>query len=195
MLARICSWPALGQLTCVEDDSATLTVLLEVQQARASDPWEVSLWHSADSEWHETSLQPLRDEASHPTFLRVIDSQHGPHLQSLYFTTSVPIKVPTSFTVKFRNHPAQSWKWAREHQNWDDGHVKVKTSSPLSAMSSQLGNYIENLNPELSVKNCRAQSPSTTLWVHQGSVNAASESSTCADLRLGIPWGKGSCHR
>lgn len=192
MKTYISTFPPLGQVSLVDQDTTNLTALLEVDESRASDPWEVLLWHLENGEWQGTPLVRSQDVSKHPTYLRG-ERQAAAHL---YFVTHDAIPLPRSFTVKFRPAPDQSWRWAKDHQGIQDGSVVLRTVTAQEAISTSLGDYIEHLNPELKYTNHRSQSRGTTLWEVSASVPAASsEQSTFVDVSFGLPWGGGKFSR
>jgi hypothetical protein len=188
MKAYISTFPSLGRVTSIDHSTSVFTALLEVDGGRANDPWQVSLWHSDGGEWREVSMEPLTKASSQPISLQ--DSKVTSGLHRIYFTTSLAIHLPTSFTIKFRNGPDKSWKWVRDHQGTQDGIVMLKTVTSQDAISRDLGDYVEDLNPILRSKNYLSQSPGTTLWSVEAVVEAADgEKSTIKDFKFGIPWG------
>jgi hypothetical protein len=192
MKTYISTYPPLGQVTQIDKTTSVFTALLEVDESRASDHWQISLWHSEGKEWREVPMDPVRSLAAHPTVLQTSKSSFGVPLARLYFTTPLAIHLPTNFTIKFRGGPDQSWKWVKDHQGTTDGIVMLKTVTDQEAISSDLGNYIEGLNPILKSKNYRSQSPGTTLWSVEAPVEAAvGAKSTFKDIKFGLPWGEG----
>lgn len=191
MKTYISTYPPLGQVTTIDQNTTVFTALLEVDKSREFDPWEVSLWHQGGKEWKEVPMELIRD-STHPTYLQ---SQTQTPTR-LVFTTKLPTSLPTSFTVKFRSGSDQSWKWAKDHQGIQDGTVLLKTITSQDAISSNLGDYIQGLNPILKQKNYRSQSPGTTLWAVDTSVEAADgETSTIKEFVFGLPWGIGKFTR
>ncbi|RDW82573.1 glycoside hydrolase-2 [Coleophoma cylindrospora] len=188
MKAYISTYPSMGRITQIGESTTPFTALLEVDESRASDPWEVSIWHSDGSGWKESPMVPLK-AALHPFSL---GSPSTKGLTRLYFSTPLAIQLPTTFTIKFRQGPAQSWKWLRDHQGTQDGIALLQTVTSQDTFSSTLADYVENLNPELDSKNFRSQSPGTTLWSVETRIDAANgEESMIKDIRFGLPWGKG----
>jgi len=193
MLAYISTFPALGQVTPIEKSTSFFTALLEVDESRVNDHWQISLWHSEGKEWHEVPMDQSLKSSSHPTCLQ-LPSNSG--LRKLYFTTPLAIHLPTTFTLKFRNGPNGSWKWVKDHQGSNDGIVMLKTVTSQDAISSKLTDYIENLNPALQTKNHMSQSPGTTVWSVEAPVAAADGTkSKFEDIKLGVPWGSGKFSR
>lgn len=188
MKTYISTFPPLGQVTLVDQSTTVFTALLEVDASRGSDPWEVSLWHLVGEEWKEDPMELVEGSSSQPTFLQ--SPKDTP--TRLIFTTKLPATLPTSFTVKFRSSSDQSWKWAKDHQGIQDGSIVLKSVTSQDAISSKLGDYVEGLNPTLSSKNYRSQSPGTTLWVVEAPIEAADgEKSTIKEIKFGLPWGHG----
>ena len=196
MKAYICTYPPLGQVTQIDKNTTMFTALLEVDESRASDPWQLSLWHSEGKQWQEVPMDPLRSIEAHPTSLQASKSPSESVLTRLYFTTPLAIHLPTNFTIKFRGGADQSWKWVKDHQGTEDGIVMLKSVTSQDALSSELGDYVQGLNPALKSKNYRSQSPGTTLWSVEASVEAAvSERSKIANIKFGLPWGQGKFSR
>ncbi len=196
MRAFISTWPPLGQVTEIDQRTTVFTALLEVVESRVSDHWQLSLCHSESKEWREVPMDPLRNTAAHPTVLQTSKIGPGPALSPLFFTTPLAIHLPTSFTIKLRSGADQSWKWVKGHQGSTDGIVMLKTVTSQEDISSDLGNYIQDLNPSLKSRNYRSQSPGTTLWSVEAPVEAAEgEKSTIKDIKFGLPWGDGKFSR
>lgn len=194
MKCFISTHPALGQVNLIEKTTAVFTTLLEVDESRASDPWEVSLWHSEGKIWREVPMDSLKDIEAQPIALQFTNEES--QLTRLYYTTPLAIQLPTSFTIKFRNGPNQSWKWVKDHQGTLDGTVILKSVTSQDAISSNLGDYFEALNPVLKSKNYRSQSPGTTLWSVEASIDAADGAeSKFENIKFGTPWGKGKFSR
>jgi hypothetical protein len=196
MKAYISTFPPLGQVTQIDKTTSVFTALLEVDASQASDLWQISLWHSEGKEWREVPMDPLRNVAAHPTALQTSKGSFGVPLSRLYFTTPLAIHLPTNFTIKFRGGSDQSWKWVKDHQGTTDGTVMLRTVTSQESISSELGDYIEGLNPVLKPKNYRSQSPGTTLWSVEAHVEAAvGAKSTFKDIKFGLPWGAGNFSR
>jgi hypothetical protein len=196
MKAYICTYPPLGQVTQIDKSTTVFTALLEVDESRASDPWQLSLWHSEGKQWQEVPMDPLRTVEAHPTVLHGSKTSSEPALTRLYFTTPLAIHLPTNFTIKFRGGADQSWKWVKDHQGTADGIVMLKSVTSQDAISSDLGDYVQGLNPILKSKNYRSQSPGTTLWSVETLVEAADgEKSRIQNIKFGLPWGQGKFSR
>jgi len=188
MKAYISTFPALGHVTQVDQSTTTFTALLEIDESRSEGPWEVSLWHLESGEWHEAPMEPVTNTSLQPTSLQT--SKTSSELHKIYFTTTVPIHLPTSFTIKFRNGADQSWKWVKEHQGVEDGLVTFNTAKSQDTRSNSLGNYVQDLNPILQSENHQSQSPATTLWSVEVPIEAASgEKPAIKDVKFGVPWG------
>ncbi|EPE27416.1 (Trans)glycosidase [Glarea lozoyensis ATCC 20868] len=196
MKAYISTFPALGQITLIDKNTTIFTALLEIDSSRASEPWQISLWHSEGSQWQEVPMDPLRDEKAQPTALQPSMKSEDGHLTRLYFTTPLAIHLPTSFTVKFRSSPDHAWKWVKDHQGTFDGTIIMKSVTSQDAISSELKDYVEGLDPAFKTKNYRSQSPGTTLWTVEVPVEAADgEKSTIKEVKFGLPWGQGKFSR
>lgn len=192
MKAFLSTYPALGQVTTVSQETITFTALLEVDESRAKDPWEASLWYAVGDQWTEAAFEPLESNTAHPVSLQ----KSNGHGQKLYFATAVAIQRPTTFTLKFRNGPDQSWKWVKDHQGTEDGVVMLKMAALTESISSNLEEYVQELNPILETKNYRSQCPGTMLWSVEAPIEAAKgDESTFKDIKFGLPWGEGKFSR
>lgn len=188
MKAYISTFPALGHVTQVDQSTTTFTALLEIDESRSDGPWEVSLWYSESGEWHEAPMEAVTQTSPKPTSLQT--SKTSSELHKIYFTTTVAIQLPTSFTIKFRNGADQSWKWVKDHQGAEDGLVTFNPPKSQDARSSSLRDYVQDLNPILESKNHQSQSPTTTLWSVEVPIEAASgEKPVIKDVKFGVPWG------
>ena len=202
MRAFVSTFPPLGRVTLV--DQATIgsasansyacastrafTAVLEVDESRADDLWQVSLWHSDGGEWGEVSMERIPPTSLTPTALQVFKS--GSRLCKIYFRTALPTRLPMSFTVKFRNANDQSWKWAKDHQGAEDGLVVLKSVTSRDSISSSLKDYVEDLNPALEFRKHQSQSPGTAVWSVDIPIRAAKgEEPAIKDVKFGIPWG------
>jgi hypothetical protein len=196
MKAYISTFPPLGQVTEIDHSTSLFTALLEVDESRAADAWQISLWHSEGEgkEWREVPMDPVKNASSHPTSLE--SPKITSNLRKLYFTTPLAIHLSTTFTIKFKNHSDQSWKWVKDHQGVADGIVMLKTVTSKDAMSANLSDYVANLNPSLRTKNHLTQAPGTTLWEVEFEVPAAQgDKSAISDIKFGLPWGYGKFSR
>jgi hypothetical protein len=188
MKAYISTFPALGQVTQIDQITRTFTALLEIDECRSKDPWQVSLWHSESGVWHEVPMKQLMETSFQPTSLQT--SKTGSNLHKIYFTTDLPRRLPTSFTIKFRSSADQSWKWVKDHQGIEDGTIIPKTITSQDAISSSLPDYVQDLNPILKSENHQSQSPGTTLWSVELPIGAADgEKPKIKDVPFGVPWG------
>ena len=196
MKAYICTYPSLGQVTQIDKSTTVFTALLEVDENRASDPWQLSLWHSEGAQWQEVPMDPLRSVEAHPSALQDSKTSSGLALTRLCFTTPLAIHLPTNFTIKVRGGADQSWKWVKDHQGAADGTVMLKSVTSQGTISSELGDYVQGLNPVLKSKKYRSQSPRTTLWSVETPIEAADgEKSRVQNIKFGLPWGQGKFSR
>lgn len=193
MKAYISTYPPLGQLTTIHNLTNHITALLEVDESRATEPWEVSLLHSNGDEWVECLMKQIEATGSLPTILQTV-APLGLH--RLYFRTPIPSNLPTKFTVKFRSNSNQSWKVVKDHQGTQEGTIVLKTITSQENISTSLSDYVENLNPALEIKNYPSQSPGTTLWSVQIPIEGAiGKESTIKDIKFGLPWGQDKLSR
>lgn len=190
MKVYVSSYPPLGQVTPIDKSADVFTALLEVDGSRAASPWQVSLWYSDGGEWREQVLELVKDEASRAQSLQSPETAANTGAKKLYYSTRLAIHRETTFTIKFRSGSEDTWKWVHDHQGLEDGVIVPKSSKAQT--SSNLGDYIQGLNPNFKVEPLRSQSPGTTLWSVESSIEAAvGGKSTVKDVTLGLPWGKG----
>jgi hypothetical protein len=185
MLAVITSYPPLGQVTLVEGTTTSFMIMLETAKGRATDPWEVSLWHSCGNEWQEQGLKPVTNSTDLPLVIQTSDVTPNHYL---YFTTTVEVVPPMSFTAKFRTAPDQPWRWVKNVQGALDGTVlsksKLSTSRP-----EDLVDVIKDLNPIVKATKVLSQSPGTSVWSVIAPVEAADgEKSAMVNITFGLPW-------
>ncbi|TGO35100.1 hypothetical protein BHYA_0170g00120 [Botrytis hyacinthi] len=187
--AYISTYPPLGQPTTVPVHTKVVTALLEVDESRATESWEVSLLYSSNGDqWEESVMEFIDKTDSQPKVLQTV-APLGLH--QLYFKASLPARLPTNFTVKFRSNSSESWKLVKDHQGTPDGRIVLKTITSQENISSNLSDYIQDLNTSLEVKNYRSQSPGTTLWSVQVPIEGAvGKESTVKDIKFGLPWGQ-----
>jgi hypothetical protein len=185
MMALVTSYPPLGQVTFIDDTTVHFNVLLETDESRASDNWEVTLWHSQADEWKGCPLDPVGKDQNPPCTIQT--SEQAAH-HRLYFTASSGIESPMTFTIKFRSAPDQPWKWLKDQQGSLDGTVISRAQIPKN-ISDDLGDFLKDLNPILHVKKVLSQSPGTSVWSITAPVEAAQgEESALVDIKLGLPW-------
>ena len=183
----ITSFPPLGQVTQLQSKTISFLILLEVDEANASDSWEVSLWHSsAGPEWREAPLARKPFSAS-PRPLH----NPSPSKLNLYFHAELPASSPLGFTLKYRNGLDQAWRWARDEHGVDDGLVLLCPEKPRSLSTTDLSDIIVGLNPSLKVNSVTSQSPGTDLWTIEAPIGPAQdEKSAYSQIQLGTPWGE-----
>ncbi|RAL62192.1 hypothetical protein DID88_002676 [Monilinia fructigena] len=176
MRAYISTYPPLGQLTAIaninQSDASTIfvTALLEVDESRVTEPWEVSLlFLDGDQEaesvygkdkWAESQMKPIEKKDSLPTILQTV-APLG--LRRLYFKTSLPSHLPTKFTIKFRSNSNESWKLVKDHQGTQDGTIILRTVTAQENISNSLSDYVKGAN---------------------------GKESTIKDIEFGLPWGQ-----
>lgn len=185
MVLGLRTFPPLGRVSQVNSQVICFSVLLEVADHDAEEPWEICLWHSSGQQpWEETMLSSALKTDS-PAFLQrgALKNQH------LSYNAAIPMTSSLHFTIKYRSGPTQPWIWARDELGIDDGLVilNVEGQRPLA---DDLSSIIRGLNPELKVRSVASQTPRTQLWTIQAAVTSASDDrSAYADLELGTPWG------
>ncbi|KAI0169148.1 glycoside hydrolase family 36 protein [Hypoxylon sp. FL1284] len=187
MHTKISSYPPLGQVTQLGEDSTSFRflALLEVGSEHAKDPWEVAVWHSsATGDWVETLLSPISGTDS-PFSLQSI----SPSRTFLYFC-GPDIHSSLQFTLKFRNSRNQPWRWSREVSGIADGVVLITPPTPSNDAQTSLSDVIHGLNPDLKVEGAASQTPRTQLWTINADVGPSQDDcSAYTDIELGTPWG------
>lgn len=181
------SYPPLGQVTPVKDlsDGAVVfTTVLKVPRSRATESWNVVLWLSADGkEWCEVGLNPLDTKDAVPKALQV----ESESTVMFYFTGIVKFRTSVRFTLKFRHEGDELWRWIRDEQGLDDGHIVVNT---IAQTADELSKLIPALNNTWKVSSRMSQTPKTQLWSLECMIGAAeSNKSLCTDIEIGTPWG------
>ena len=184
----VSSYPPIGQVTQSGEREITFYVMLETEQHRASQAWQVALWHSRGGDgqsWEETLLHPCRDGDG------PFELDHLANSSSirLFFRGDIIIHPSLRFTIKVRETPHDHWRWIRDEQGSDDG-VVISAAADMEANTEPLEDIIKGLNPDLVVKSHISQSPRTQLWTFETTVKGADGNlSSMADVELGTPWG------
>ncbi|KAH7156292.1 glycoside hydrolase superfamily [Dactylonectria macrodidyma] len=184
MKAILQSYPPLGQVTPVQGKDVFLAAILEVPASRATEPWEVTVWHSVDgSEWRELRLHPVEGSQTPQTLQSLPES-----MTQLYFASSFAFDSTAQFTLKFRHGPQEEWRWIRDEQDLDDGWV-VQPS--IGITSDTLTDLIPNFNTDgWRVSPCPSECPDTVLWALEATIPPAEgDNSTYKDISVGTPWG------
>ncbi|KAJ4314442.1 hypothetical protein N0V84_008905 [Fusarium piperis] len=184
MKAVLQSYPPLGQVTPVQGQDITLTAVLEIPKSRATEAWEISLWHSLDgSDWNDAHLSLVEDALAPQTLQSIPES-----VSRFHFTSSLSFDASVRFTLKFRHSPDVDWRWIRDEQGLDDGLI-VNTTARVS--SNDLSDLIPDLNSgDWAIKSCLSQSPRTSLWSLETVIPPAKgDDSSYRDIGIGTPWG------
>ncbi|KAL6892728.1 family 36 glycoside hydrolase [Trichoderma longibrachiatum] len=184
MKALIQSYPPLSQVTTVQSpEGVPLTALLEIPTSRAEESWELALWHSIDGQdWTEQEVPGIKSSES-PQVLHA-DSEA---VSGIYFATNVSFKKSLRFTIKFRPSVDEPWRWIRDEQGLEDGHIVLL---PAPSEFDALRDLIAGLSPSWTVKSCMSQAPKTQLWSLRLTVPPATDDiSSYSFLPLGKPWG------
>jgi len=186
MRASLSSYPPLGQATQLSCGDVKFHAVLEVDQGRVNEPWQVALWYSQGSDtWEEIILSRSPVDSS-PSSLATVDET----LSRLFFSSTLSVKSTFSFTLKFRPSPESSWRWARDEQGLGDGTVIVNSSAAGSDPKGDLKDLIKHLNPCFSVQSAPSQVPRTQVWTLDTTAKAANgEDSYSDDIDIGVPWG------
>lgn len=186
MGATLSTYPPLGQITQLKHGSIKFIALLEVDEKQASDPWELALWHNSEGgEWTETLLPSLRDGPT-PSFLQSPKKQKT----LLYFSSPLAVSASLSFTVKFRSASEEQWRWVKDELSIGDGTIIVNPEKTSTQGATDFSQLVKDVNQDLKITPAASQCPGTELWTIEAPVDAAiGETSSYADLRIGVPWG------
>ncbi|KAI5467333.1 glycoside hydrolase superfamily [Mariannaea sp. PMI_226] len=182
MEAILQTYPPLGQATLVQTHSSSLVAILDVPNSQEAGSWEVCAFLSIDgSKWKDIILLPVDDGLVPQTLQSLSES-----VSRLYFSAPLAFNNCVQFTLKFRYHQNDDWKWIREEQGIDDGWI----IRPSTAPESDIFSLIPDLNVnEWTISSCLSQSPGTNVWALEASVPPADgDSSTFKDIRIGNPW-------
>ncbi|KAL7791355.1 glycoside hydrolase family 36 protein [Trichoderma ceciliae] len=184
MKALLQSYPPLSQVTSVgRADGVPFTALLEIPKFRAEESWGVALWHSIDGEdWTEAEVPRIKSgeapQALHP---------ESGVVSRIYFATTLSFKKTLRFTIKFRHSADEPWRWIRDEQGLDDGHVVLL---PAPSESDELIDFIPGLDTTWKVKSRMSQAPRTQLWSLETAVPPGeNDLSSFTDIQIGTPWG------
>lgn len=184
MKAILQSYPPLSQVTPVENSSSvSFTALLEIPKFRAEENWEVALWHSIDGgDWTEAEVPKIKSSQA-PQALHA----ESEAVFRLYYTTNVSFNKSLRFTIKFRHNHDEPWRWIRDEQGLEDGHIVLL---PASTESDNLSDLIPGLNTAWKVSSRMSQAPKTQLWSLEAEVPPAkNDLSSFTDIQIGTPWG------
>ncbi|GJC85070.1 putative galactinol--sucrose galactosyltransferase 6 [Colletotrichum liriopes] len=186
MKAIIQSYPPLGQYTQASTGRLTVTAVLEIPTSRASEPWEVTAWHSSDgAEWAETALARVPDENA-PTTLQTVPD----HVRRLFYSASVAFNKSFQFTLKFRHSNSEPWRWTRDELGVGDATVVLNAKPVLESVSERFDDLVPGLNPAWEVKSLMSQCPGTRLWSLKTAIDGVEgDESKLANIPLGVPWG------
>ncbi|GKT64585.1 raffinose synthase Sip1 [Colletotrichum tofieldiae] len=186
MKAIIQSYPPLGQYTQASTGRLTVTAVLEIPTPRASEPWEVTIWHSSDgAEWAETALARVPDENA-PTTLQTVPD----HVRRLFYSAPVAFNKSFQFTLKFRHSDSEPWRWTRDELGVGDATVVLNAKPVLESVSERFDDLVPGLNPAWEVKSLMSQCPGTRLWSLKAAIDGVEgDESKLANIPLGVPWG------
>ncbi|KAH7027602.1 raffinose synthase Sip1 [Microdochium trichocladiopsis] len=185
MVVRLASFPPLAQATVSTNEVTRFLVVIDVPNDLAEKPWEVAIWHSSGiQEWAETRLQ--RDQGDVlPSSLSTATLSHA----RLYYRTTISTDSIRNFTLKFRSHPSETWRWIKNEQGLSDGLVLRQTPPLRNITSGDLGEIVIGLNPHLRVKSAMSQCPGTQLWEIQADIEGVlHDRSSSSVVEFGRPW-------
>ncbi|KAM0262871.1 hypothetical protein ACHAQJ_001462 [Trichoderma viride] len=184
MKALLQSYPPLSQITPVgSSDGVSFTALLEVPKFRAEESWEVALWHSVDGEdWTEAAVPRIKSGEA-PQALHA----ESEVVSRIYYATKLSFKKALRFTIKFRHSSDEPWRWIRDEQGLEDGHIVLL---PAPSESDDLINLMPGLNTAWKVTSRMSQAPKTQLWSLETVVPPGeNDLSSFTDIQIGTPWG------
>ncbi|KAI9780128.1 MAG: hypothetical protein M1839_006965 [Geoglossum umbratile] len=190
MLANLVCDPPLGQVTVrsATETTTVFTILVETADPPKGDNWEVVLWHEFHTQHHWTAT-PCEEINSTLSVFSVNESPHG-GTRRRYFTAALQRGNNSSwaprFTVKFRTNQSEAWRWVNDAYFLSDGQIIFQ--QPQMSDSTDLGTYIEDLNPDLNIKASKSSDPNQWSWSITAPVEAAKgRDSGYADIALGFP--------
>ncbi|RFU75321.1 glycoside hydrolase family 36 [Trichoderma arundinaceum] len=184
MKALLQSYPPLSQVTPVESpEDVPFTALLEIPKFRAGESWEVAIWHSIDGEdWTEAEVPRIKS-SEEPQALHT----ESKAVSRIYFATKLYFKNALRFTLKFRHGTDEPWRWIRDEQGLEDGHIVLL---PAPSESDDLYNLITGLDAAWKVTSRMSQAPKTQLWSLETTVPPGeNDLSSFTDIQIGTPWG------
>jgi hypothetical protein len=187
MGVAISSYPPLGQVTQVKTNNIHFTVLLEVGNDDATQPWQVALWCSTNEStiWTTRELVSSEDESAFSS-TNIVNSDKA----RLYFRGTHNVPSISSFTIKYRKNSLEDWSWVKDDQSMDDGTIIVNPEDVIGCSSTPFSDIFNHLDPGIRVRSTMSQSPATELWTLEVGVGPAhGEGAGSADFRLGKPWG------
>lgn len=191
MKATITSYPPLGQVTIVPPGKQHFTISIELDESRASAPWQVALYYTTKSrKWEEKILEKSQNSSGNlPYFLLQDVQKEGFSPSRIYFYGTLDLDANVVFTVKFRADANQDWRWVKDGQGVEDGNLIVKSSAIAVPIYDDLANLIGDLNPAFKSEKVRSQTPNTSVWsIGAPIVAAIGDDSAFADVSFGNPW-------
>ncbi|KAJ5659336.1 Raffinose synthase [Penicillium longicatenatum] len=209
LLARVTSYPPLGQVTCLqrtpktlrpeEVDAIRFTVVIESSTSLPQQSWEAQIWHNiTSSEWKDLPLR--RVGSSNAPLLTGNEADYN--FYRYVFSGEIPLPAAgghAKFTVRFRTNPDTEWQWARQQHPVNDGELVFApqyseleriSSSDISSLNAkeEIAKYIDGLSSKVQVESRRSDCPGSLLWAVSGEANAAQNGvSGLTQLALGTP--------
>ncbi len=162
-MAFISTYPPLGQVSQMKDETFDVLALLEVPKFLAQEPWQLA--PVAFRKWRRLG----RDSSSSKwTRQGTICSTNAGRtaLTPVLHCPLCPVRSSLNFTVKFRSAAEHEWRWIREEQDMGDGIVIMDGKPTLEMISENLSDLIHDLNPNVTWKSHMSQSPGTRLLVY-----------------------------
>lgn len=183
MKVRVQSYPPLGQVTSIQSNNISFKAVLDAPSQWPSGAWEVVLWYSIDENaWAELALNEL-DGHRKPIHLQ----EQAPNVTKYYFGAKLAFHDSVQFTLKFRHTNSPDWIWVQQEYGLGDGVVVAGTPRTYS---TNLGDYIPDLNPAWAVSSLLSQAPQTSLWSLKLQIPGSEhDAASLKDATIGTPWG------
>ena len=174
MAWAVTTYPPLDRVTVVEHGRVRFCAQLDGVEGNV----EVEIWYSADgAEWTALGLGEGHGESP-------VSLQKGMESKQRYFSGEMTVTSRCDFTAHVRR--AGTWEWVRDMQGFGDGTVIVKSDS---GWSDKLEDELKDLDSGWEVKTALSQSPRTSVWTLEQSIDAAGEESKSEHFSVGTPFG------
>lgn len=163
----------------------SFNVLVESDPSKEEQHWEVQLWHNLHDplKWENLDFKPATPR------LCLSQTELASKLRRQWFTTTLEGNPssprPVSFTVKFRAHRRDNWKWVQSQSGTRDGRLLYQENE---IKRQDLKHYINDIDSNLNIKQEQSDTPDAAIWsVTAPAKPAKGEESGFTEYSLGIP--------